>query len=251
MANAAGWYPDPWRPGRQRWWDGEGWTDHTHDPDAPVVPSPPAFVAPPNPRRDFGEEERAAVWARRAYPVWVIARMAGVLVSVITLPDTIDRFRDALDGKTTSSSVNDLQLLSTPLSMLTIAALIAIMIWSYKAATIASRLHYPAKRSTGWAVAGWLVPFVNFWFPYQTVRDCLPPGDPHRRLVGRWWLLYLLSTLGMFVPAVVSIVASTGIALALALALFVAAGFEAMTAARMIDAIEADHHAAVERITSG
>lgn len=23
-----GWHPDPSQPGRQRWWDGQGWTDH-------------------------------------------------------------------------------------------------------------------------------------------------------------------------------------------------------------------------------
>jgi hypothetical protein len=37
--SAAGWHPDPAGvPGRLRWWDGQAWTDHTHDP-APAAPA--------------------------------------------------------------------------------------------------------------------------------------------------------------------------------------------------------------------
>lgn len=48
----AGWYPDPAQthPARQRYWDGTGWTEHTHDP-APAVPTAasPASAPPPFP----------------------------------------------------------------------------------------------------------------------------------------------------------------------------------------------------------
>ena len=50
-----GWHPDPSGvPGRLRWWDGQAWTDHVHDPaptPAPPVGSPldaeVLVVAPP------------------------------------------------------------------------------------------------------------------------------------------------------------------------------------------------------------
>lgn len=35
-----GWHPDPSGvPGRLRWWDGQGWTDHVHDPAPATAPA--------------------------------------------------------------------------------------------------------------------------------------------------------------------------------------------------------------------
>src|SRR4051794_35745407 len=31
-----GWYPDPWAPGGQRWWDGQRWSDHSAPAAQPV-----------------------------------------------------------------------------------------------------------------------------------------------------------------------------------------------------------------------
>jgi hypothetical protein len=39
---AAGWYPDPEHPDRQRYWDGVGWTEHRH-PSTSASASPPTL----------------------------------------------------------------------------------------------------------------------------------------------------------------------------------------------------------------
>lgn len=44
----AGWYADPSGQAQTRWWDGQQWTEHTHDPGAaaPVAVAPVAPAAP-------------------------------------------------------------------------------------------------------------------------------------------------------------------------------------------------------------
>ena len=41
----AGWYPDPWFPGQQRYWDGGVWTTHVSAPAAPAAVPAPAPAA--------------------------------------------------------------------------------------------------------------------------------------------------------------------------------------------------------------
>ncbi len=44
--SAPGWYPDPWRSGFSRWWDGSAWTEHSREgaPPAPKVEPSPAVA---------------------------------------------------------------------------------------------------------------------------------------------------------------------------------------------------------------
>ena len=72
--------------------------------------------------------------------------------------------------------------------------------WQHRANVAAQALGLPLTRSPGWGIAGWFIPIVNFWFPYEAVRDNLPPDDPTRPLVIRWWVGML--TMGVVVWAV-------------------------------------------------
>jgi hypothetical protein len=64
--------------------------------------------------------------------------------------------------------------------------------WQFKAADTARLLRLPARRSPGLGVGSWFIPIVNFWFPYQAIRDCLPAGHPGRRVVAGMWTCFLV-----------------------------------------------------------
>lgn len=56
------------------------------------------------------------------------------------------------------------------------------------------------QRGPAWVWLGWIVPIVNFWFPYQVVRDIVrnawrdPWGDQRQRLqLGVWWAAWVVA----------------------------------------------------------
>jgi len=80
-----------------------------------------------------------------------------------------------------------------------VAAWIVSALWLSRARADAEVLNprFRHKRSAGWAWFGWLVPVVNYWFPYQYVRDVrLATSTEERRcstVVGWWWTTLLAS----------------------------------------------------------
>ena len=81
---------------------------------------------------------------------------------------------------------------------------ILFLVWFYRARINAERHGYPQRRARGWAYAGWIVPIVNLWFPFQIMGDIWRAGLPawQRRetawLPALWWTCWLLSGLGIF-----------------------------------------------------
>lgn len=261
MANDPGWYPDPWRPGRRRWWDGQTWTDHTHDPDAPPVAPPPAApppawapVTPWTPvdpatlaSHDLAAEASSGVWAKRAFVALAAATTLANLLNAFVFGDYVDSVRQSFDGTTPSTPAASAWL--QPLGLVNLASLILLMVWTARAGRLARNLSYPATRSVAWGVAGWIIPIINFWFPYQAVRDMLPWGHPQRASVGRWWACYLTSTIGGFVVMIASVF-SLPLAVALVAPLAIAAALAARFGCELVDVVLDDHRAMVARITS-
>ena len=191
------------------------------------------------------------MWAKRAFSALFVAKVASGLISLVIFDSVIDDIQRAADtGNTDQTSVNGWQILNMPVSIVLVLGFVGVIIWAYKAATVASNLNYPARHSATWAIVGWIVPVINFWFPYQSVRDCLAPGNSERRTVRRWWALYLVGSFAWVVVIVFAIVVGIAIALALALPVIVINALELQAALRVVDAVGADHGEAIGRIVT-
>ncbi len=257
MANEPGWYADPWQPGRRRWWDGAQWTDHTADASPPPVQPweqqwhPVTAWQPVDPialaRQEITAEREIARWARVGFIAGAVAAVISNIILAATIGDTVDRLRGAFDGRTTNTSFSGFGF-GSPLGLVSLAATIVAMIWSFRAMHVARNLRYPHTYSVGWSVAGWIVPILSFWFPYVTVRDLLPAGHPMRRTVGQWWAFHLVGTFGGLAVFGVAF-ASTSVAVALLLPVTLCAVLAANLAVRLVDAILDDHTRAVARVT--
>jgi hypothetical protein len=127
-----------------------------------------------------------------------------------------------------------------------LAAIVIGLIWQHRAASSGRALGLPATYSPGWGVGSRFVPIVAYWMPYQAIRDCLPPGDPDRGLVLRFWLLFIFSS-QLLVAAIVASMFSSGAALVLTIPAGLLSLGVIATAPRVVNAIAAAHRTALER----
>ena len=170
------------------------------------APYPVATWAGPGPATGLvpvalGAEGRMVPWARRAvvaYAVLAVAQGAVALAYARTLRRELTYIGAAWDAGQHHQTLPVAPQVSAGFSTYTdlvaagtVAALILLLVWQYRAAVAARSLGLPARRSPGWGVGSWFVPVVNLWLPYGAIRDCLPPGHPGRRRVLRYWLAFL------------------------------------------------------------
>lgn len=241
-----GWYPDPYGDGTLRWWDGQTWTGFT----APMAPPGGFYRA--DPHDDLARVQRMS---GRASLGVVLAAVLGVLNLAYFATVYANAYRTYFDQVDAFDNGTRTTLPTQPagsgwtflITLAVIGAQLLLQIWLLRAAQLARNAGLPAKRSPGWAIGGYFVPVVNFWFPYQVARDTLPAGDPRRRIVSLWWTWYLVSTLGSIGVAVVAIISETaGIVTALADA--AAYLLAAVYGRRMIAAVTGSHEQLVKSL---
>ena len=219
----AGWYSDPSGHHAWRWWDGQRWTEHTSTPSQPPAAAQPIFTGV-SPFAAFENEHDSAPWAKRALLVYVALVVIGaglIWLAEPSLHASYTQLRFRLDHPNAGTSLSRTALpvgyrIWAPIEgLISIAGFVLFLVWQHRAATMARALGYPARRSPALGVGGWFIPICNFWFPYQAIRDCLPPGHPGRRMVLHMWLWYVASLCISVVTVVVLFSGSTVVAVAL------------------------------------
>ncbi len=235
MSAPPGWYPDPVAPQSVRWWDGVQWSPHTA----------PAYG--PDPVRDLAGETRAGRHARIALIVAPALWLADYLIVALVFRDVWHRVHhnfELLQNGQHANSFSALQLRDSLLidliALVLLPTQILFIIWFYKAAELGRRAGIPARHSPGWTIAGFVIPVVNFWFPYQSAADLFPPGHPQRRTAGRWWLWYLVQG-WVTIPLMVAGYFSKPVAVGLALVFIVVPVLAAQSGRQLITAANAAH----------
>jgi hypothetical protein len=249
-----------------RWWSGVAWTEWASDPSAPAPlldqyqpgasaqPSYPSY--PPtrsgpslygvSPQQRFAAQEKAAVWARRAftgYPVVIVVGMLAAWAGSSSLRHTLHQLRVQMDSGATATT--HVQTASpNPLGLVNLALFagfyIFVLIWQYQAASTARLLGLPAVRTPGLGVGSWFIPIVNFWFPYQAIRDCLPPDDPSRIVVSRLWAFFIATLVASATTNVLALYGNPTGFIVGGVALALSAGF-AVNGVRAVGLIGAAH----------
>lgn len=180
------------------------------------------------------DEQRSGRWTRLALawagPLYALQ----IVLSVVVTQAVIDNLR-AIDWSADDpdvdllASVNSGALTLNQLAgVAVLVAQILFLVWFYRSVSLARAAGLPARRSPALAVVAWIIPILNWWWPYQSTVDALPPGHPARTGVLRWWLLWIAASNATFVAVLVGLAsepaswvvaaAGTGCALAAAFA---------------------------------
>lgn len=171
----------------------------------------------------FENEHGSAPWAKRALVVYLALIVIGAGIIWVAEP-SLHRYyaqlRFRLEHPGTGNSFSQpstpiwYRVVTPVIGLVNLAGFILFLIWQSRAASTARSLGYPARRSPALGVGGWFIPVCFFWFPYQAIRDCLPPGHPQRRLVLSMWLFLVAQSCIAIAAAVLLFFGPTPVALA-------------------------------------
>jgi hypothetical protein len=214
----AGWHPDPWGEATWRWSDGTRWTGYT---DRSSSLSSSTVVA-----AELATERAWARWARIALTVNPVFQVLALIGASIQWRWIAGHWDDVANGANTSgpASATVFGYLGLP----TLGVLVLLILWLYRAGATARAAGLPLRRDPGLGAVSFIIPILNFWWPYRAVRDTVGADPRAQSLVVRWWTLWVASGLGAFLvfaaaflPEIFSIVAVGIVAVISVVAAFV------------------------------
>jgi len=124
---------------------------------------------------------------------------------------------------------------------------VVFLLWFARSAANAQALGLPARREPAAGVAGFIVPVINLWWPYQSTCDLLPEADNNRPLVLRWFLLWIAGGIAGGVVAWLSLLLGGWTGWLLLAVPAVLTTLAALTARRMVSEVVAVHAALARR----
>jgi hypothetical protein len=192
-ATPPGWYHDPWAQAPMRWWDGARWTAHLADWQG-IRPGAARTGVGPSVATRLDTEQRLTPWLRGLLVVWPLATTASAIFAGATFDDVVDAVRNGGDGPATSGWWYGAQLAG----IVGLAVIVLRILWLHRASLTAGDLGLPTRRSPAAAAVGWLVPIINFWWPYQGVTDLFPEYRRPDRRIAWWWATSIIAA---FSPA--------------------------------------------------
>lgn len=188
----AGWWPDPQNPALQRYWDGRQWTAHVAMRTEPVARTP------------AGPATTLATGT-----IWLAVANVALAFALLPFSWTAERSGASFPSLLTIASITT--LMST--TVITGYVVTCLWLWAARRNVETLRPEAPQARDTDWIWAGWVVPVVALWFPFQIVRDigsapASAAGAGHRPPRMRlWWTLWLSCMVAWQVSAVLAFVA--------------------------------------------
>ncbi|MBP2330518.1 hypothetical protein JOF56_010903 [Kibdelosporangium banguiense] len=154
----------------------------------------------------FGSEPWQPVRARATIAMVGIAlAMVGDVVDLVVTWRVVDGYERYLAGTVSwpelVASTDFVTALNWPLVTVDLVAGIAFLMWMWRAYNNAKFFGGAASQrlTQGWVVFGWMLPVVNFWFPYRMMSDIWRASPPVRLtrtapILGIWWAAYLGAT---------------------------------------------------------
>ncbi len=217
-----GWYPDPWNQAPTRWWDGTQWSGSIGSSGG----SGQGVAAINLADRDPAKLRKIVRWTQ-----WLVFANIGVAIAIPVMFHSLRDFFDNIDQAQKTGGQATLPPTFTtiqPLSALSYLAIGAWMVFTYRATTMARALGYTTPREPVLSCISWMIPIVNFWWPYQSNR-ALTRNDRLRQLIGWHWAAYLIGTIASIGVSVLAIFGPIWIPLVLSLVITIGTAMLART----------------------
>ncbi|MGW8851880.1 DUF4328 domain-containing protein [Streptomyces xiamenensis] len=160
-------------------------------PPQPYPPHGPAHFADPQ-----GLATAVTVLLGVCIAAWTVAVLAGGRLYGLLLDVEQGRFVSSSEA----DSADSFYTMSGALQALAmLATAVVFIMWFYRVRVNAEVFDpYGQRMKRGWAVGGWLVPIVNFWFPKKIANDIWRASAPGGERQGTgvltaWWVLWLIT----------------------------------------------------------